>query len=223
MKKPKPCYRLLITAGPSREYIDPVRFISNPATGLIGYLIAALARRKGHKVKLLTGPTHLKIPAGVNTIKFNSALELKKLVNKYWAEADCIICTAAVGDFRPKIYSRQKLKKSFKLNNIKLVKTPDILAELGKKKKPQQVLVGFALETDNTIKNAKIKLKEKNLDFIVANTLNQKNNPFGRATYDALILDVSQSIQVKQITKDKLARIILDRVEKLCYSLSDKK
>ena len=85
------------------------------------------------------------------------------------------------------------------------------------------MLVGFALETDNTIKNAKIKLKEKNLDFIVANTLNQKNNPFGRATYDALILDVSQSIQVKQITKDKLARIILDRVEKLCYSLSDKK
>ncbi|MCG2711933.1 MAG: phosphopantothenoylcysteine decarboxylase, partial [Candidatus Omnitrophica bacterium] len=168
MKKKQAKYNILITAGPTREFIDPVRFISNPSSGTIGYLLAQSAKRRGNNVVLLSGPTHLVSPKGVKTVYFSSALELKKCADRFFDWADCIICTAAVADFRPAKAINSKIKKDKGLQQIKLVRNPDILRGLGRRKK-NKVLVGFALETENLIENGLKKLKSKNLDLIVAN------------------------------------------------------
>lgn len=224
MKKKTLSYKFLITAGATREFIDPVRFISNPATGRIGYLISSYARKHGHEVILLSAHTHLKASAAVKTVYFETALDLKKLIDKYFSWADCIICTAAVGDFRPARFSRTKIKKQSteKIKKLKLLKNPDILKRLGKKKQGK-VLVGFALETTDILKNAYKKLKDKNLDLIIANQLTTKNVPFGDRAHTSYVISSEEAEKLTKIKKEQLARIILDRVEKLCYSLSDKK
>lgn len=218
MRKKLSKYNILITAGPTREFIDPVRFISNPSTGTIGYLIAESAKNRHNNVVLLSGPTYLEAPKGVKTIYFNSALELKKQTDKFFNWADCIICTAAVADFRPIKVKTKKIKKNKGLAEIKLVRNPDILESLGRKKK-NKVLVGFALETENTVKNGFKKLKSKNLDFIVANTLSKKSVPYGKKEVTAFLLDGNEIKKYFRISKKMLARIILDRVDKLCYIL----
>ncbi|MCP4649507.1 MAG: phosphopantothenoylcysteine decarboxylase [PVC group bacterium] len=222
MKKKQSSFNILITAGPTREYLDPVRFISNPSTGKIGYLLASAAKKKGHKVVLLSGPTYLKPPQGVKVLSFNTALELKKLAKQHFAWADCVICASAVSDYRPLKTSKQKIKKAGKTKTIVFSKNPDILQELGRMKK-NQVLVGFALETRDLIKNAEKKLKEKNLDFIVANMLSREFDPFGEGRTSAVILSEKDIEKLQHIKKEQLARIILDRVFNLCYSLLGKK
>lgn len=212
-----PSLKILITSGPTREFIDPVRFISNASTGTLGYEIAEEAKQRNHKVILFSGPTHLKPLKNIKVISFDTALQLKKEVDKYFTWADCIICAAAVGDFRPKIRFSHKIKKEKGLKKLILIKNPDILKGLGKRK-GKKILVGFALETENLIINAKKKLKEKNLDFIVVNMLSLRHLPFGNKRVSFVIVDKEKTEEFKDIEKSVLARIILDRVEKLCYS-----
>ena len=222
MKKKQPKYNILITAGPTREFIDPVRFISNLSTGSIGHLLAQSARKRGDNVVLLSGPTHLVSPKGVKTVYFNSALELKKCTDRFFDWADCIICTAAVADFRPLKVSNKKIKKNKGIPEIKLVKNPDILKALGRRKK-NKVLVGFALETENLIENGLKKLKSKNLDLIVANMLSKKSVPFGKRQLTVFLIDGENIKKYSKISKKMLSRIILDRVDKLCYILMQSK
>lgn len=161
--------RVLVTAGPTREYIDPVRFISNPSTGKMGYLIAEYAKNIGLDVILISGPTHLKIPEDIKVIKVESAREMYKETIKYFKKIDILIMAAAVSDWRPKRKFKNKLKIKREWN-LKLVPNPDILKNISKLKKENQKIIGFALETENIIDNATKKLKNKKLDLIIANT-----------------------------------------------------
>ncbi|MFH1061479.1 MAG: phosphopantothenoylcysteine decarboxylase [Candidatus Omnitrophota bacterium] len=214
MKSNKPALNVLISAGPTREFIDPVRFISNSSTGTIGYLLAKTAKQMGHKVVLLLGPSNLKPIPGIKTINFISCLDLKKQMDNYFDWADWIICSAAVGDYRPVSIAKNKIKKTQGLNQLKLKLNPDILKTLGKKKK-DKILVGFALETQDLLKNAKAKLKAKNLDLIVANQINSKQNPFGSGLISAALIDSARTRHYDNVSKSKLARIILDRISAL--------
>jgi len=222
MKKKRTSFNILITAGPTREFIDPVRYISNLSTGTIGYLMAKQAKRQGYKVVLLSGSTHLMKLPGIKIVYFNTALDLKKQINKFYRWADVVIAAAAVSDFRPERIYKNKIKKNQSFSRIKLIKNPDILKELGKKKK-DKILIGFALETENLIKNATSKLKQKNLDLVVANLLSKRNSPFGPGSVSAAIISPKRIDRFSRVSKHKLARIILDRAEKLCYSFNIQK
>jgi phosphopantothenoylcysteine decarboxylase/phosphopantothenate--cysteine ligase len=170
--------KVLVTAGPTREYLDPVRFISNPSSGKMGFAMTEAAREVGGDVTLIHGPVQLSPAAGIHAIEIGSAEELFEQVKKH-ADADVIIMAAAVSDFTPEEYHPQKVKKEAAENSIKLRKTPDILAWLGQHKKKGQTLIGFAMETENLVENARKKLKEKNLDWIAANSLIEKDAGFG--------------------------------------------
>jgi len=136
--------KILITAGPTRENLDPVRFISNPSTGKMGYLIAQEGKKRGYKIILITGPTHLKPPDGIKVVKVISAEEMKEAVLKYFPECDALIMAAAVSDWKPQIKYRKKLKRK-KEWNLKLIPNPDILKEVSKIKKENQIVIGFTL------------------------------------------------------------------------------
>jgi phosphopantothenoylcysteine synthetase/decarboxylase len=159
----------LITAGPTREYIDPVRFISNASTGKMGYALASAAIKAGHKVTLITGITSLKPPAGAKTVNVETGLEMFDVVKRHFAKCDCLIMAAAVADYAPVRESKTKIKKGHGPLPLKLKPTPDILKWAGRNKK-NQIVVGFALEDKAIRENAERKLKEKNLDMIIANT-----------------------------------------------------
>jgi len=170
---------VLVTAGPTHEAIDPVRVISNSSSGKMGYAVASAARRRGAEVILISGPTSLPVPSGVRFISIKSASDMRREILKEVKKADVIIMTAAVSDFTPENYSEKKIKKEDTEGiTVKLKKNPDILSEITSKLRNTQsairnpIIVGFALETDGIIKNAKKKLREKNLDFIVANSIN---------------------------------------------------
>ena len=223
MPKPEGSLNILISAGPTREYIDPVRFISNPSTGKIGYEIARIAVSMGHNVILLSGPTFLKQPPGATLEYFETARDLEKIAKKHFSWCDCFISSAAVGDFRPRETRKDKIKKGSSFKRIELVKNPDIIKILSKMKKKGQIIVGFALESNDLKKNALSKLKSKKMDFIVANQVKKGMSPFGQGKTNISILSVSEQIDYSNISKSKLARIILDRVTKLCYSLTIKK
>ncbi len=212
---------ILITAGPTREFIDPVRFISNPSTGTIGYALAALAAKKKHNVVLLSGPTGLDSPKGVAAVPVVSARDLFWQAKKYFGWADCVIAAAAVSDYRPEHYLRGKMKKTAARTTLRLIKNPDILKYIGMRKK-NKVVIGFALETGRVVSNARRKLKAKNLDFIVANRLSLRENPFGCGRHSVFIVDREKVKSYEGVTKEMLARIILDRAMELCYSLQKK-
>lgn len=161
--------KVLISAGPTREYIDPIRFISNPSSGKMGFLIAEYAKKIGLDVILISGPTHLKTPEGVKIIKVETAKQMQKEILKNFPKVDLLIMAAAVSDWRPYRKFKTKIKRKKKWY-LKLVPNPDILKSVSKIKKENQKIVGFALETDNIIENAKKKLKEKKLDLIIGNT-----------------------------------------------------
>jgi phosphopantothenoylcysteine decarboxylase/phosphopantothenate--cysteine ligase len=200
---------VLVTAGPTREKIDPVRYISNYSTGTFGYAIAEEAERRGYPVVLVSGPTALRAPRGVKLIPVESALEMYKAVMANARRAGCIVMAAAVADFRAEKISAGKIKKGPGRVSIKLVPTADIAARLGKKK--SFTLVGFALESDGLKNNALIKLKDKNFDIIIANRVG-KNNPFGDNKTDILIIDNRGFVRaVRRKTKKELAKIILDK------------
>lgn len=165
--------RVLITAGPTREYIDPVRYISNDSSGKMGYALAEAALKAGANVTLISGPCAITPPKVKKFVPVISAREMRAAVMKEFKKADIIICAAAVSDFRPTQISKNKIKKRgarcAMRSAIKLRETPDILKSICKMKRKDQVVVGFALETNNLIENARKKLQEKNCDFIIAN------------------------------------------------------
>lgn len=200
---------VLITAGPTREKIDPVRFISNYSTGTFGYEIAREAGRRGFNVTLISGPSALEAPPGVRLVSVESAEDMRRAVLKLAKSADCVIMAAAVCDWRAKKPSAAKLKKSGGRICLELEENPDILKELGKRKR--YTLVGFALETENLERNAHAKLKNKNLDILVGNKL-KDNNLFGSNNIDIIVIDrFGRKAIYNRKTKKELAKIILDK------------
>ena len=185
--------KVLITAGPTYEAIDPVRFIGNHSSGKMGYAIAEAFRLQGASVILISGPTSISTLHGVNTIKVISSEEMYKEVLKYQQDADIIIMCAAVADYKPAVIVDDKIKKLEDHWSLSLEKTTDILFELGKVKTPQQFLVGFALETSNATNNAIEKLKKKNLDCIILNQLHSANKVFGSDDNEITIIDSSNT------------------------------
>ncbi len=161
--------RVLVTAGPTREYIDAVRFISNPSSGKMGFACAVAAADAGHEVTLVTGPVALPDPPGLRTVRVVSADDMYRAVMKAYPGTDAVIMTAAVGDYRPAERFAGKLKKDSKTLTLKLVRTRDILRALGAKK-GKRVLVGFALEVKDAVHQAMLKVQKKNLDYIVLNS-----------------------------------------------------
>ncbi len=162
--------KFLITAGGTREYIDPVRFISNASSGRMGYELARAAAAAGHKVTLITGPSGLDLPVGVKVVGVETSAEMFAAVRKYFGKCDYLIMAAAVSDYAPVRSARSKIKKGNKVITLKLKSTPDILKWAGEHKKPNQIVVGFALEDKNVRVNAERKMRQKKLDVIVANT-----------------------------------------------------
>ena len=171
--------RIVISAGPTREAIDPVRFITNRSTGKMGYAIARAAVKMDLQTVLVSGPVNLTPPEGVEFVPVESAAEMAEAMKNAAAGADIIVMAAAVADYRPKQYSTSKVKKSDGDMCIELERTEDILLSLGKNKKPGQILVGFAAETDDLLQNAQGKLERKNLDYIAANIVGVPGRGFG--------------------------------------------
>lgn len=203
---------ILITAGGTREHIDPVRYISNSSSGEMGLAMVRAALNKGFKVKLIkTFPVERDLPEDVEVTDVVSASEMAQAVFSQEKDADCLIMAAAVADLMPEKFHAGKIKKKEKLT-LNLVKTTDILSECGKKK--ELVKVGFALETELLEENALKKLKRKKLDLIVANEISHKNDPFGRGEKDFLILSASgKKRSLNRSTKTRLAAEVMDMVE----------
>ena len=201
----------LISAGPTREWIDPVRFLSNPSSGKMGYALARAAVDRGMQVTLVSGPTALKAPAGAEVLFVETAREMQEAMNQRFAKADLIIMSAAVSDHRPETRSKQKQKKEQMRMTLDLVANPDILMELGKQKKNGQTLVGFAAETENLLPNARRKLREKNLDWIVANDVSEKDRGFQSDFNKISLLSKEQNeMDFEYQDKNSLARKIME-------------
>lgn len=182
--------KVLITAGPTHEKIDPVRFIGNNSSGKMGFAIAEELASRGASVVLIAGPTTLKIKSNkIERVDVESAQEMYNAVHQHFESCKVGIFAAAVADYRPKVVTDQKIKKKDTTLQIELEPTPDILASVGKKKRTNQTLVGFALETNNEIENAKSKLERKNLDFIILNSLQDKGAGFAHDTNKISIID----------------------------------
>ncbi len=210
--------RFLVSAGPTWEPLDPVRFITNPSSGKMGFALARMAARRGAEVTLVSGPSSLASPTGISTVRVRTALDMEQAVLEHARNMDAIIMTAAVGDYRPAHAASQKIKKSSDTMTIPLIRNPDILASLGKSRPHgvRQVLVGFAAETEHLIENAREKLIQKNLDFIVANNLGESGSGFGVDTNRVKIIDPTGAIEeLPMLTKDEVAARILDRVESI--------
>lgn len=204
--------KVLVTAGPTREAIDPVRFISNYSTGTMGYEIAAAAERRGADVILVSGPTSLDTPDGVHRVDVTTAAEMYDAVHKE-TNAEIIIMVAAVADYAPANPATSKIKKDGKEPDLNLKPTQDILASLGANKKDGQMLVGFALETDNAEENARIKLEKKNLDWIILNNLNEEGAGFGTETNRVTMIGRDGTEEpLPLMEKREVAEYILDRV-----------
>jgi phosphopantothenoylcysteine decarboxylase/phosphopantothenate--cysteine ligase len=208
--------RLLVTAGPTRESIDPVRFISNPSSGKMGFAVAKAAEKRGGDVTLITGPTNLADLNNVKMLKVNTAQGMAEAVFSHMEHADIIIKVAAVSDYRPKEQTEQKIKK----DNISelvvfLEENPDILKELGRRKK-NQILVGFAAETENLEKHSQKKLTEKNLDLIVGNIVGRPSSGFDAETNKATLFYKDGTTEpLPTMEKDDLAHVLLDRILQL--------
>ena len=205
--------RVLVTAGPTREHFDPVRFVSNPSSGRMGFALAEAAARRGAEVTLVAGPSSLETPRGVERIDVVSAADMYEAVMAR-RDADVVLMAAAVADYTPAERSEHKTKKSEGDATMALVRTRDILAELGAKKAERQVLVGFAMETENGVANAAKKLEAKNLDFIVLNHLNDEGSGFSVDTNQVVLLRRDGTREdLPLMSKDAVARAVLDRVE----------
>jgi phosphopantothenoylcysteine decarboxylase/phosphopantothenate--cysteine ligase len=186
--------KVLLTAGPTYEAIDPVRFIGNHSSGKMGFELAKAAANLGAEVILITGPTHQKVThSSIQVVPVISAQEMYDAAHQYFKAVDIAILSAAVADYKPKNVATQKIKKKDTTLTLELEKTKDILASLGKIKE-KQFLVGFALETNNEIENAKGKLKKKNLNLIVLNSLNDKGAGFKKETNKVTLIDVNENI-----------------------------
>ena len=206
---------ILVTAGPTREPLDPVRYLSNRSSGKMGYAVAEAAAARGARVILVSGPTALPVPPGVDVIHVETAQEMYEVVLAKLAMTHVVIKAAAVADYRPKQKAERKLKKGQAVREIALEPTPDILAELGRQK-GHRILVGFAAETDDVVANARKKLQRKNLDLMVANDVSQPGAGFDTDTNLVKILDPQGNIEeVPLLPKRQVADRILDRVAAL--------
>ena len=208
--------KILINAGPTRESIDPVRFITNHSTGKMGYALAAAAVSAGHEVTLVSGPVALTPPAGLKKlIRIVTAAEMAEAMKQHFPAADLTILCAAVADYRPKFYSASKLKKQDGGMMLELERTEDIALTLGQLKKPGQLLAGFAAETDDVEQNARKKLTEKNFDWIAANRVGIPGSGFGSDTNivkvyaaDGSMIDLGSGLKTE--LADRLIRIFAD-------------
>jgi phosphopantothenoylcysteine decarboxylase/phosphopantothenate--cysteine ligase len=199
---------IVVTAGGTHEPIDPVRYISNRSSGKMGYAIAEAARYRGAQVSLIT-TTILAEPAGIDITQVETALEMKTVVAQVVKDADALIMAAAVADYRPKSFAKAKIKKESSSLTLELIRTPDILTEV----KGNFIRVGFAAETEDLLANAQKKLKEKQLDLIVANNITDKESGFGVNTNKVIM--ISRNGRVKDLpllTKREVADKVLDRV-----------
>lgn len=210
--------RILVTAGPTMEYIDPVRCITNRSSGKMGYAVAKMAKRRGADVVLITGPTSIQFPrSDIDIVHITTALEMRDAVMEHYRSAGVIVMTAAVADFRCREENCQKIKKKgdSKYMVLELEKNPDIIGELGKVKE-ERIVVGFAAETENLFDNAKEKLKNKNLDLIVANDVAKPGIGFGSDSNEVTIIEKSGKMrQVPLLSKDEISNIILDSIKKI--------
>lgn len=205
--------KILVTAGPTYEAIDPVRFIGNHSSGKMGFDIANEAANKGAEVILVSGPTHLNVQNNsIQLIRVTSAQDMYDACHEFYDKVDVAIAAAAVADYRPKKVAEQKIKKNETTFSIELEKTKDILASLGEQKK-NQFLIGFALETENEIEHAKQKIQKKNLDLIVLNSLNDKGAGFGMPTNKVTFISKDFTIEPKELkSKEEVAQDIINKV-----------
>lgn len=209
---------ILITAGPTIEPIDPVRFISNRSTGYMGYELAKAARKRRYKVTLISGPTGIKPPSGIRFFRVETTLELHEKIKEKLGEADVLIMASAVSDFKALSFSSEKIKSKKHLT-LKFAKNPDILKSITKKMRKNRIIVGFSLETTGLLKNSLQKLQSKKLDLIIANKAGGENKPFGKGKKTVFILDRHGCRKsLTGATKPQIARAILDTVEELCYT-----
>ncbi len=204
--------KVLVTAGPTREAIDPVRFVSNASSGRMGYALARAARRRGAEVVLVSGPSYLPKPSGVTFVPVTTAEEMRDACVRYYPQSTIVVMAAAIADYRPTKSYPTKVKKDAKTLSIEMERTVDVLRYMGKEKKEAQILVGFALETENIEENAKKKLSEKNLDLVVANT------PAGldSLTNQVTLINRDNDIEVfPPLGKEEIADRIVDRVVRM--------
>ena len=215
--------KVLITAGPTQEPLDPVRFITNLSSGKMGYALATAARRRGAEVTLISGPTFLSPPKVEKIINVRTAREMHKAVMENYKKAKIIIKAAAVADYRPKEISGQKLKKTKESLTVEMKTNPDIIEEIGKNKEGR-IVVGFAMETQNLLANAREKLKKKNMDLIVANDVCKEGAGFQSDTNIVSIIDKKGKTEtLKKMTKLEAADEILNRVKILLGTESGRK
>lgn len=207
--------KILVTAGPTREMLDPVRHLTNPSSGKMGYALANTAKWRGAEVTIVSGPSSLTPPRGISLIQVTTAKEMYEAVMEKFAQVDAVVMAAAVSDYRPKKRAAEKIKKIKVSEALELEKTEDILFRLGELKQGQ-ILVGFAAETEDLLENAKAKLRRKNLDFIVANDLTAVNAGFGSDTNEVTILWPGGEVEnLPSKSKEGVATEIWDRVERL--------
>ncbi len=203
---------VLVTAGPTREAIDPARFVSNRSSGKMGYAVAQAARRRGAVVLLISGPTNLLPPLGVNFIKVSSAVEMHAAVLAHAGTCQVVIKAAAVADFRPETFNRHKVKKEQVGTTLNLTGNPDILFELGKQKKVGQILVGFAAESENLFAEGRRKLEKKNLDFIAINDISGVQTGFESESNQLHLLSATGVESLPHTSKLHCANFLLDRI-----------
>lgn len=204
--------RVLVTAGPTCEALDPVRYITNHSSGKMGYAIARAAARRGAQVTLVSGKTGLSAPAGVQRVDVFSAQEMFDQVTRHFPEQDIVIKAAAVGDYRPKQRQEHKIKKSGETMTLQLVKNPDILAYLGEHKRLGQVICGFSMETKDLLENSRKKLEKKQADLIVANNLTVAGAGFGVDTNAVTMITPEDAIPYPVMSKEQVADELLTRL-----------
>ena len=205
--------RLLITAGPTQEAIDPVRFISNRSSGKMGYALAKMAVLRGAQVTLVSGPVSIAPFAGIETVAVRSAQQMFEAVSERSADSDVVIMCSAVADYKPASYSEQKMKKSDNDMSIPLTRTQDILGWLGDHKQAGQVLVGFSMETENLIENSRRKLTKKHADLICANSIASEQTGFAVDTNKVTLITQENVTELPLCTKEETADLILDSIK----------
>lgn len=204
--------QVLVTAGPTRESLDPVRFLTNHSTGKMGYAIAKRAKERGAKVTLVTGPVNLAALEGVNTVSVTTAEEMYQAVMEHASNQDMIIKAAAVADYRPKQVNSEKTKKKDGTMMLELERTKDILAELGKRKGPKQCICGFSMETEHVLENSREKLAKKNADMIAANSIRENGAGFAGATNHLVLITQEKTEDIGMMSKEACADVLLDRL-----------
>jgi phosphopantothenoylcysteine decarboxylase / phosphopantothenate---cysteine ligase len=205
---------VLITAGPTREPVDPVRFLGNRSSGKMGYALAEAAERRGARVVLVSGPVALECPTGVELVRVETADQMRSAVLAHAQGASIVIAAAAVADFRVRDVAEKKIKRNGAIS-LELEPTPDILQEVSARRMPGQVLVGFAAETENAVENGRAKLKRKNLDAIVINDISQPGIGFDSDRNQVTIITSEEAVEVPEDSKSKIAQRILDAVVNL--------